>query len=100
MYELVKRFLFLFSPETAHHLTFRLLRLPGAAYMAPGRSGKNDPRLSKTVFGIRFPNPIGLAAGLDKDAVAFGELGQLGFGFVEIGTVTPKAQPGNEKPRL
>lgn len=59
-----------------------------------------NPKLHKTVFGIKFENPIGLAAGLDKDAKAFDELSSLGFGFIEIGTLTPKPQDGNEKPRL
>lgn len=59
-----------------------------------------DPRLERTVAGIKFPNPVGLAAGLDKDAKVFDELGALGFGFIEIGTLTPKPQPGNDKPRL
>jgi dihydroorotate dehydrogenase len=59
-----------------------------------------DDRLRRNVFGLEFPNPVGLAAGFDKDATLFNELGYLGFGFVEIGTVTPKAQPGNDKPRL
>ncbi len=59
-----------------------------------------DKRLERTVFGITFPNPVGLAAGLDKDATLFDELGILGFGFIEIGTLTPKPQPGNEKPRM
>lgn len=59
-----------------------------------------DKRLERTVFGITFPNPVGLAAGLDKDAKLFDELGILGFGFIEIGTLTPKPQPGNDKPRM
>jgi len=59
-----------------------------------------DKRLQRNVFGLTFPNPVGLAAGLDKDAIAFNELGDLGFGFIEIGTLTPKPQPGNEQPRL
>lgn len=60
----------------------------------------NDKRLEKNVFGLTFPNPVGLAAGFDKDAKLFDELGYYGFGFIEIGTLTPKAQPGNEKPRM
>ena len=61
---------------------------------------KNDPRLERKVFGLRFKNPVGLAAGFDKNALWVDELASLGFGFVEIGTVTPKPQPGNDKPRL
>jgi dihydroorotate dehydrogenase len=61
---------------------------------------KRQPQLIRKVAGLTFPNPVGLAAGLDKDAIAFNELGDFGFGFIEIGTVTPKPQEGNEKPRL
>jgi dihydroorotate dehydrogenase len=100
MYQILKSFLFLFAPERAHHLTFSFLKIPGIAYLA-GVGNKNDKeKLGKKVFGLNFKNPIGLAAGLDKDATAFNEFGQLGFGFIEIGTVTPKPQPGNEQPRL
>jgi dihydroorotate dehydrogenase len=60
----------------------------------------NDKRLERKLFGLTFPNPVGLAAGFDKDAKLFDELGYFGFGFIEIGTLTPKAQPGNEKPRM
>lgn len=100
MYSLLKPFLFSLDPERAHHLTFSLLKstkwIPGfkAFYQT------NNPSLKRTLFGLEFKNPVGLAAGLDKDAIAYNELGNLGFGFIEIGTVTPKAQPGNDKPRL
>src|SRR6187549_1021068 len=100
MYPLIKRLLFSFKPETAHHLTFSTLRLPFISTLTGKLYSKKSPLLKKTVFGLEFTNPVGLAAGLDKDAVAFNELGELGFGFIEIGTVTPKAQPGNEQPRL
>jgi dihydroorotate dehydrogenase len=100
MYSLLKRFLFRLDPEKAHHLTFSLLKLPGAAAIGSALFNKQHPSLKRTVFGLTFKNPVGLAAGLDKDAVAFNELGQMGFGFIEIGTVTPKPQPGNEQPRL
>ena len=60
----------------------------------------NDKRLERKLFGLTFPNPVGLAAGFDKDATLFDELGYFGFGFIEIGTLTPKAQPGNDKPRM
>jgi dihydroorotate dehydrogenase len=101
MYPLLKAFLFRMSPEKAHHLTFSLLRVPGlAALTGKIYRTKAHPALKRRVFGLDFKNPVGLAAGLDKDAMAFNELGQLGFGFIEIGTVTPRAQPGNDQPRL
>lgn len=104
MYSIVRSFLFLFSAETAHNLTLRLLKLssviPGISYLIKKIFIIRHKKLRKTIWGIQFPNPIGLAAGLDKNAVAFPELGNLGFGFVEIGTVTPKGQDGNPKPRL
>lgn len=100
MYQIAKFFLFKFNPEKAHHLTFSLLKFP----FVPGIIGllynKQHPSLKRSVFGLDFKNPVGLAAGLDKDAVAFNEFGKMGFGFVEIGTVTPKPQAGNDKPRL
>src|SRR5687768_13652507 len=99
MYRLLRHFLFLFDPEKAHHLTFFLLRLPLVAPLL-GASGRSPKKLERKLFGLTFPNPVGLAAGLDKDAVAFEQLGSVGFGFVEIGTVTPRPQPGNDKPRL
>lgn len=96
--------LFLFDPETVHHAVFRLLKI---TLSIPGKKAAfrwlycvRDPQLEREVFGIRFPNPVGLAAGFDKDARLVDELATLGFGFVEIGTLTPKAQPGNDKPRL
>lgn len=100
MYGILKSFLFLLKPEKAHHLTFSLIKLPGMSFLT-GKLFKNeDPKLKRTICGLNFKNPVGLAAGLDKDAIAFNELGELGFGFIEIGTVTPKAQPGNDQPRL
>lgn len=104
MYQLLKSFLFRLDPEKAHHFTFSLIKnvslIPGMHFVINKMYGFEDARLSKTVFGIKFPNPVGLAAGLDKDAKLFNELGNLGFGFIEIGTLTPKPQPGNDKPRL
>lgn len=101
---IIKPLFFLFSPETAHNLSFSLLRitlkLPGMPQLFRKLFVVDDIRLRRTVFGIEFPNPVGLAAGFDKDATLYNELACLGFGFVEIGTVTPKGQPGNEKPRL
>ncbi len=104
MYPLLRAILFLFEPEKAHHFTFKMLILtrfiPGLPILLRKIYQVKHPGLKKNLFGITFENPVGLAAGLDKDAIAFNELGNLGFGFVEIGTVTPKAQTGNEKPRL
>ena len=104
MYQFLKLFLFRLNPEKAHHLTFSLIRF---AHAIPAMSGlfrrlyrTEHPSLKKELFGLKFPNPVGLAAGLDKDALIYNELGDFGFGFVEIGTVTPKSQPGNDKPRL
>ncbi len=98
----IRPFLFKLDPERAHNLTFSLLKVFGKcpfmfrAFLRP----IFDKKLEREVFGLKFRNPIGLAAGLDKDAKLYKELWALGFGFIEIGTVTPKAQPGNEKKRL
>ncbi len=100
MYAILKSFLFRFKPETAHHLTFRLLKLPGIAKIVGFFYKIKHPKLERNLFGLHFKNPVGLAAGLDKNAIAFDEFGDLGFGFIEIGTVTPKGQPGNDQPRL
>lgn len=100
MYTFLKSFLFRFQPETAHHLTFWLLKFPAVAKILGIFYKIKHPKLERNLFGLQFKNPVGLAAGLDKNAVAFEEFGDLGFGFVEIGTVTPKAQSGNEQPRL
>lgn len=101
---LIRPLLFRFDPETIHHVSFRFLKialsLPGAKALARLIFVKKDPRLERDVFGIRFPNPVGLAAGFDKDAELVDELACLGFGFVEIGTLTPRPQPGNDRPRL
>lgn len=91
------------APEKAHHFTFSLIKLlhkiPGMGPILRSIYGFEHPKLEKTLFGLKFKNPVGLAAGMDKDAKLFNEFGNMGFGFVEIGTVTPKAQPGNDKPR-
>lgn len=100
MYQLLKFFLFRLNPERAHHFTFSLLKTPGFSNLAKLFYYTSHPALKRTVFGLEFTNPVGLAAGLDKDAIAYEQLGDLGFGFVEIGTVTPKPQPGNDRPRL
>ena len=101
---LIKPFLFLFNPEKAHHITFSALKfflsIPMAKSIASSIFVVKSVELSKNVAGITFPNPVGLAAGLDKNAILVDELACLGFGSIEIGTVTPKAQPGNDKPRL
>ena len=98
---LVRPLLFSLDPEAAHYLTIRLLRgashLDVALHALRPFQPKSKPT---TVFGLTFPNPIGLAAGLDKNGVALPAWAALGFGFIEIGTVTAKAQPGNPKPRI
>ena len=104
MYTFFRSLLFFFSPEKAHHLTASLLRfalqIPGMKSIWKSLFCISDSRLEKTVFGISFPNPVGLAAGFDKDAKMFEDLAYCGFGFIEIGTLTPKGQPGNPQPRL
>ncbi len=100
---LIRPILFLFDPETAHHFSFwaiRLLSRLGINRIFRGLFAQNDPKLEREVFGLKFKNPVGLAAGFDKDAKLYNEFSDFGFGFVEIGTVTPKPQPGNPKKRL
>jgi len=95
--------LFLFDPEKVHHFTFSLLKtLTKFGFGGIFRQlwQVNDPRLEREVFGLKFKNPVGLAAGFDKDAKLYKELDNVGFGFIEIGTVTPKPQSGNPKKRL
>ncbi|GAB4512291.1 MAG: quinone-dependent dihydroorotate dehydrogenase [Allomuricauda sp.] len=100
---LIRPVLFLFDPEAVHHFSFRAIKF----FSVLGLGGLfrkifvvNDPRLEREVFGVKFKNPVGLAAGFDKDAKLYNEFSDFGFGFVEIGTVTPKPQPGNPKKRL
>jgi dihydroorotate dehydrogenase len=100
MYTVLKLLLFRLNPEKAHHLTFFLFRIPGVSYILGKIYATNKPSLKKEIFGLEFKNPVGIAAGLDKNAIAFNEFGEIGFGFIEIGTVTPKPQAGNELPRL
>jgi len=105
MYKLVIRpLLFLIDPEKIHHIVFSVLRLkcriPGAKSLLQGLYRYRNPLLERKLLGLTFKNPVGLAAGLDKDARLVDELACLGFGFIEIGTLTPKPQPGNDKPRL
>jgi dihydroorotate dehydrogenase len=95
LYPLVRPFAFALDAERAHRLTIAALkRLPAGGPAAP------DDRLTVALAGLHFPNPVGLAAGFDKDAEAFRQMLGFGFGFVEVGTVTPLPQAGNEKPRL
>ena len=94
----LKWLLFRLDPERAHHLVFALLRLVPPRVLRGRR--RHDPILRTEALGLTFANPVGLAAGFDKDARGFRQLLALGFGFVEIGTVTPHPQPGNPKPRM
>ena len=105
MYKSVIRpLMFRLQPETIHNFVFKMLRIaksvPGVSNLCHSVFHLKNKNNERTVFGIKFPNPVGLAAGLDKDADAFDMLGHLGFGFVEVGTVTPKPQAGNQQPRL
>jgi dihydroorotate dehydrogenase len=99
MYSLVRPLLFALEPETAHHCTLASLRALARAGLV--RSPRPAPAsCERRVMGVRFPNPVGLAAGLDKNGDYIDALAGLGFGFLEIGTVTPRPQPGNPRPRL
>lgn len=105
MYKLLVRpFFFLFDPEKIHHFTFKSIKFfhkwPGVGAIWRAMYKVPDQKLEREVFGIKFQNPVGLAAGFDKEAKLFNELPSFGFGFIEIGTLTPKAQDGNAKPRL
>lgn len=104
MYKLLIRpLLFLFDPEKVHYFSFSLIRILnkiGFGGMFRSQFQINNPKLERELFGIKFPNPVGLAAGFDKNAVLYKELSNFGFGFIEIGTVTPKPQIGNPKKRL
>lgn len=105
MYKLLLRPLFfLFDPEKIHHFTFSLIKttskIPGFQGLFRSLYVVEDKQLERHLFGITFKNPVGLAAGFDKNAVLYNELANFGFGFIEIGTVTPKAQAGNPKKRL
>ncbi|MFN0049580.1 MAG: quinone-dependent dihydroorotate dehydrogenase [Cytophagales bacterium] len=101
---ILKPFLFKMKPEKAHHFTFFLLKLtrfiPLSSLFLKSIYRVESKKLEREIFGIKFPNPIGLAAGMDKNALVFNELANIGFGFIEIGTVTPKPQLGNPLPRL
>jgi len=101
---LLKPLFFKFQPEKAHHLALSLfsiaLKIPGYGYFHDKKYLKQYPNLERKVFGLTFKNPIGLAAGFDKNAAYIPLMARLGFGHIEVGTVTPLAQPGNDKPRL
>ncbi len=96
--------MFLLDPERAHHLTVALLgitlSIPGGKWLFKKLYHIEHPSLHRKIWGLDFPNPVGLAAGFDKDGKYYEEMSHLGFGFIEIGTVTPKPQDGNDKPRL
>ncbi|NJN50220.1 MAG: dihydroorotate dehydrogenase (quinone), partial [Polaribacter sp.] len=105
MYKLIIRpLLFFFDAEKVHHFSFAFIRfinqIPGVSSIIKSIFEVHHPSLERKLFGITFKNPVGLAAGFDKDAKLYKELSNFGFGFVEIGTITPKPQEGNPKKRL
>ncbi len=104
MYSLIRPLLFKLDPERVHHLVTDglkfLNRIPGAATISRALWVNNDKRLEREVFGLKFKNPVGLAAGFDKNGQMIAEMANLGFGFIETGTVTPLPQPGNPQPRM
>jgi dihydroorotate dehydrogenase len=104
MYSSIKPLLFKFDPENIHYFVTRNLkrfnRFPGGAALSRAIWDLKDQRLEKEVFGLKFINPVGLAAGFDKNGEVISELANMGFGFIEVGTVTPLPQPGNPKPRM
>jgi dihydroorotate dehydrogenase len=104
MYSLIRKLLFLFPTETVHHFAMNMMSIGCSAGFAKRIISKTfsfeDKNLETDLFGLHFKNPVGLGAGFDKNALYLTELVALGFGFVEVGTVTPLAQSGNEKPRL
>ncbi|MCB0399917.1 MAG: quinone-dependent dihydroorotate dehydrogenase [Winogradskyella sp.] len=101
---IIRPILFCFDPEKVHHFTFSLIRtiskLPGSKSLFKKLYCVEDNKLERELFGLTFKNPVGLAAGFDKDAKLYNELSNFGFGFIEIGTLTPKPQVGNPKKRL
>lgn len=102
--KIVRPLLFLLAPETIHHLIVKAIAIskyiPFASIVMRWCFRKNSVKLEREVFGLKFPNPVGIPAGFDKDAEIFNELYNLGFGFIEVGTIPPKAQEGNPKPRV
>lgn len=101
---LIRPLLFLFDPEKVHYFTFSVIRflhkIPFVAGLIKSIYKVEDKKLERNLFGLTFKNPVGLAAGFDKDAKLYKELSNFGFGFIEIGTITPKPQDGNPKKRL
>jgi dihydroorotate dehydrogenase len=101
---ILKPIFFLFDPETIHHTVFRMLaiiyRIPGIPWLLKSTYRIRDTKLQREVMGLKFDNPVGLAAGFDKDAKLVDCMNAMGFGFIEIGTLTPRPQPGNPRPRL
>jgi len=101
---LIRPLLFRLDPESAHHFTFQaiklLFKIPGFQYLSEQLFKVESKSFEKEVMGLKFPNPIGLAAGFDKDGKLYRELSAFGFGFIEVGTVTPLPQSGNDKPRM
>lgn len=101
---IIRPLFFLFDPEKIHHFTFSLVKtlskIPGIPALFRSLFQLKDKKLERKLFGLTFENPVGLAAGFDKNAVLYNELANFGFGFIEIGTVTPKGQPGNPKKRI
>lgn len=100
----IKPIFFSYDPEVIHHKVFDWMKtaakVPGVSSIVKSLYQVNNKELEREVFGLKFKNPVGLAAGFDKDAKLFNELADYGFGFIEIGTLTPKGQAGNAKPRL
>ncbi|MFC2110083.1 quinone-dependent dihydroorotate dehydrogenase [Bacteroidota bacterium] len=101
---IIRPILFQFDPEKVHYFTFSLIKtiskIPGVSSLIRGMFQVEDAKLERELFGLKFKNPVGLAAGFDKNAVLYNELADFGFGFIEIGTVTPKGQEGNPKKRI
>jgi dihydroorotate dehydrogenase len=102
--QFIRPLLFLFDPEKIHHVVFTLLqwsvRIPGVPAILRRQFTFTHPSLQRRILGLTFANPVGLAAGFDKNAVAIDALSCFGFGFIEVGTLTPKPQPGNDTPRM
>lgn len=101
---IIRKVLFLFDPEKVHHFSFSMIKGMMKVPFIPGITSRifkvENPALEKKLFGLTFKNPVGLAAGFDKNALLYKEFSNYGFGFIEVGTVTPKPQPGNPKKRI
>jgi dihydroorotate dehydrogenase len=104
LYNFLRPLLFKLSAEKAHYLAMDLLKtglaIPGVSQSLRANYQLKDQKLERELFGIKFPNPVGIAAGFDKDARFYNELSAIGFGFIEVGTITPQPQDGNPQPRL